>query len=243
MNCRFCSRDLPEGARFCQSCGARVEPQRVMPSEVPSAPRWQAQAPTVGGAVAGTLGRDYGAAVGVAQGEAAARDDEALYIDPLHIIYMSIISAGLYSLYWLFLTWKQLQRETRENHHAVWHVLAVYVPIYGLFRTHKHVEVIRDLSLRAGRGTNLVPIVFVFVFGIGTSLNLVASLTGVSLLSALLVDVFGMAIDIALLLWAQSDLNTYWLHSRRERLSETRLGVGEVIITGLGALTWLTYLG
>jgi len=155
---------------------------------------------------------------------------------------MSVISGGLYSLYWMFLTWKQLQRETRQDHHAVWHAIAVYVPIYGLFRTHKHVEVIRDLSLRSGLGSNLVPIVFVFVFGIGGSLNMMASFAGISLATALLIDVFGQAIDIALLLWAQSDLNTYWLHTRRERLSETRLGIGEVIITGLGALSWLTYL-
>ncbi len=108
MNCKFCSKDLPEGARFCQSCGARAEPQRVMPSEVPSAPRWQAQALEVERATYGTLGRGVGPAVSVASQESGAGDDDALYIDPLHIIYMSIISGGLYSLYWLFLTWKQL---------------------------------------------------------------------------------------------------------------------------------------
>jgi hypothetical protein len=193
--------------------------------------------------MAGTFGEATAAAVGVAPGETAVRDEEALYIDPLHIIYMSIISSGYYWVYWMFLTWKQLQRETHENHHPIWHVIAVGLPIYGLFRTHKHVEVIRDLTLRAGRGSNLVPIVFAFVFGATAGLDVIASGSGVSMLTALLLHVLALVFDMAILLWAQSDLNNYWVHTRRERLTETRLGVGEVIVTGLGALTWLTYLG
>ena len=61
-----------------------MEPQRVMPSELPSASRWQAQAPAAEPPVVGALG--WSPAAGVAS-QAAATDDEALYIDPLHIVY------------------------------------------------------------------------------------------------------------------------------------------------------------
>ena len=43
MNCKFCSSDLLERARYCQSCGARTELQWVMLSDLPSAPRRQSQ--------------------------------------------------------------------------------------------------------------------------------------------------------------------------------------------------------
>jgi hypothetical protein len=43
-------------------------------------------------------------------------------------------------------------------------------------------------------------------------------------------------------LWPQTALNGYWLYTRRERITETGYGAGEIIVTGIGALAWLTYL-
>jgi len=43
MKCKFCRTHLPEGARYCQSCGARTELQWAMPGNLPSIPGWQAQ--------------------------------------------------------------------------------------------------------------------------------------------------------------------------------------------------------
>ena len=59
----------------------------------------------------------------------------------------SVLSAGLYIFYWAYLTWKQMEPVSRERpHYPVWHALTLLIPIYSLFRMHKHMSVIRDLA-------------------------------------------------------------------------------------------------
>ena len=63
---------------------------------------------------------------------------------------LSVLSFGLYLFWWYYITWKQLASETREEHYPVWHSLTLIVPIYNLFRMHRHVSVINDLASRVG---------------------------------------------------------------------------------------------
>ena len=45
------------------------------------------------------------------------------------VALVSILSGGLYIFYWFYLTWKQLESETRDQHYPVWHALTLFVPI------------------------------------------------------------------------------------------------------------------
>ena len=73
------------------------------------------------------------------------------------IVLLSVVTSGLYIFYWLYLTWKHLQSETEDVHYPVWHGLTLFVPVYGLFRLHRHVSVIQGLALKAGVDTSLSP--------------------------------------------------------------------------------------
>ena len=58
-----------------------------------------------------------------------------------------MLSVSLYFFCWFYITWKQLATEIGGDHHPVWHALSLFVPIYNLFRIHKHMSVIKNLSI------------------------------------------------------------------------------------------------
>ena len=84
---------------------------------------------------------------------------------------MTALSFGLYIAYWFYLTWKQLQPQTRKEHYPVWHALTLFVPIYSLFRLHRHMTVIRELSLGVGLTPSLsaggAVILYMITYGLG----------------------------------------------------------------------------
>ena len=72
----------------------------------------------------------------------------AVIVSGNRVVLASVLSGGLYLLYWFYITWKQLSRETENTHYPVWHALTLLVPIYGLFRMHAHVRLINELAFR-----------------------------------------------------------------------------------------------
>ena len=164
--------------------------------------------------------------------------DQALNLSPERIVALSILSFGLYFIYWFYLTWKQLESETREEHHPVWHALTLFVPIYGLFRLHNHVSVIKDLATRSGVGTSLSP-GWVVVMAMASNVLNVASFAVMNLGAILTLSLISLALAIALVLWAQNTLNQYWRQARVAGLRDARIGVGEVLLSVLGLLLWI----
>ena len=71
----------------------------------------------------------------------------ALRLSVGRVALLTVMSSGLYLFYWFYLTWKQLQTESSETHYPVWHALTLMVPIYGLFRMHRHVSLINEPGL------------------------------------------------------------------------------------------------
>ena len=57
------------------------------------------------------------------------------------VLTMTVVSAGLYLLYWFYLTWRLYRDSTGMKAYPVWHALTLFVPIYSLFRTHAHMRV------------------------------------------------------------------------------------------------------
>ena len=68
---------------------------------------------------------------------------------------MSILSGGLYLLYWSYLTWKQYRDHARREAFPVWHALTLLVPIYGIFRMHAHVRTYKEIMQAASVTTTL----------------------------------------------------------------------------------------
>ena len=72
------------------------------------------------------------------------------HISLTRVLFLSVISYGIYLFYWFYLTWKQYRDHTQTQGFPVWHALTLFVPIYGLFRTHGHMRSFKELMLQAG---------------------------------------------------------------------------------------------
>ena len=206
--CPMCSVRQPEGYRFCTQCGYQLSEEETVQQ-----------------------GGGYPFIIG-------AERTDALLLSSARLIILSALSLGLYFYYWTYLTWKHLQSETEEVHYPVWHALSLLVPIYGLFRIHKHTSVIRDLAAKSGIETSLNPdLVFVLML-LNTLLGLAPLALGnsVSALS-LFIGVIGLVIGITVIVWAQAPLNGHWQRSRSESLSNAPVNVWEIVIVLLG-LAW-----
>lgn len=165
------------------------------------------------------------------------------------VLLMSLLSAGLYMIYWFYLTWEHYRDSTDDEAYPVWHALALCIPIYGLFRAHAHMQAFRELMIRKGIVTFISPawaIVAVLVaafcwYRLWDALeayfrqaNVQASLPAG--LQLTLVCVAGIAVAWLLLL-VQSDLNRYWDHVC-ERLTSTGFSVMETALAIAGGFVW-----
>ena len=151
----------------------------------------------------------------------------ALCLSTTKLIILSVVTSGVYFFYWLYLTWKQLQNETEEVHYPVWHALSFFVPVYGLFRLHRHVLLIRERALLNGIATSLSPglsVVLVALYWL-----LIITSAGVKDFGFLIVLGFiRLALVTTVMVWAQFTLNNYWLNSIGQNVGNIPFRGGEV---------------
>ena len=95
-------------------------------------------------------------------------------ISPTRIVLLSILSFGLYLLYWLYKTWKHYKEHTGAVAYPVWHALTLFVPIYSSFRAHAHLRTFGELASRAGLEIRFSPGLAFFIVLAGFILSIVA---------------------------------------------------------------------
>ena len=205
--CPMCGARNPEAASFCPECGNQL-------SE--AGPQQQ------GGGYPYIMGEEQ---------------TNAILLSSTRLIVLSVISLGIYYYYWGYITWKQLQSETQEVHYPVWHALSLIVPVYGLFRIHKHVSVIRGLAAKSELETSLSPdLTFVLMalnFALGfTPLAFGGAATMLTVFAAIL----SLTISTTVIVWAQAPLNRYWANVRGDTLSYASIAAAEVAVVILGLL-------
>ena len=209
--CPHCGHVNPADSRFCAQCGATESQDESMP--------WHA-----------FFARP-----------ADKTPSDAVYLSLGRVLGLTAVTFGLYQVYWLYVTWKQLASETEDAHYPLWHTLAIlFVPVYGWFRLHKHVAVITKLARAQGVDTTLSPLLAVFMWFLSSVLQaLTLQLEDPG--TALGVSLLALALLVAFLVWAQMPLNAYWERVRRP-LSAPPLAVFEIILLALGVFSWLSLL-
>ena len=159
--------------------------------------------------------------------QGAVSGSNALRLSVTRLVVLSVVTSGVYVLYWLYLTWKQLQDETRDVHYPVWHASTFLIPVYGLFRLYKHVRVVQELALRAEVETSLSPglaVVLVALYWL-----VVMNSTGVQSLGAFVIlNIIRLALITTVIVRAQVTLNRYWSSIKGEALENVPIGSGEV---------------
>ena len=167
------------------------------------------------------------------------------------IIALSIISMGIYWLYWMYRTWAQyrdhtleLAAETGQTHYPVLHGLTQLLPVYGWFRFHAHIRHYKASmqergvadSLNLGALTSIV-VINVIAGWLGGSIrgsdnDLLAAIGGI-------ITVVAILVSIVILCQIQSNLNNYWDDIGGAPALNARFGKGEILCVALGVLFWL----
>ena len=210
--CSHCGHVNPTEATSCAQCGASDDQDETIP--------WHAR-----------LVRP-----------ADKTPSDAVYLSMGRVLGFTVVTFGLYLAYWFYVTWKHLASETEDPHYPLWHTLAVlFVPIYGLFRLHKHISVVTKLARAQGVDTTLSPLLAVLMWFLSSVLQFLtlqmedpATILGLTL--------FALALLAAFLVWVQMPFNAYWERVRSGRLSAPPLAVFEVILLALGVFSWLSLL-
>ena len=185
------------------------------------------------------------AEVTLEQGEAGpaypplATESYALRLSIARIIILSIVTSGLYVFYWLYLTWKHLQSETGDVHYPFWHALTFLVPVYGLFRIHRHIAVIQAASQRAGVEALLTPALAVTMLALYWLLAMLSA-NSASFGTFVVLNLIRLALITTVIVRAQATLNNYWSSVKGEALARVPLGGGEVRFVALVLFMQLT---
>ena len=209
--CSHCGRLNPTDSKLCAQCGASNGQDESIP--------WHA-----------FLTRP-----------ADKTPSDAVYLSMGRVLGFTAVTLGLYLAYWLYVTWKHLASETEDPHYPLWHTLAVlFVPIYGLFRLHKHIALVAKVARSRGVDTTLSPLLAVLMWLLSSVLQFLtlgmedpATALGLTLLALVLLAAF--------LVWVQMPLNAYWERVRSQP-SSPPLAVFEVILLALGVFSWLSLL-
>ncbi len=209
--CPHCGHVNPIDSRLCAQCGATDNPDEPMP--------WHA----------------------FFTRPADKTPSDAVYLSMGRVLGLTAVTLGLYLAYWFYVTWKHLASETEDAHYPLWHTLAIlFVPIYGLFRLHKHIAVVTKLARAQGVDTTLSPLLAVFMWFLSSVLQAL-TLQMEDPGTALSITLFALALLVAFLVWAQMPLNAYWQRVRGQ-LAAPPLAVFEVALLALGVFSWLSLL-
>ena len=137
-----------------------------------------------------------------------ASNDNTLILTNFRIACLTIITAGYYIFYWLYLTWKQMDSETDNRHYPVWHALSLLVPIYGLFRMYDHLKTIKTLAAKNEIETDFSPTLPLLLMFLYLILGYTASKTTGDL--SLIILIISLALVTTAILLTQPTLNAYW---------------------------------
>lgn len=166
--------------------------------------------------------------------------DSELLLNPGRVLVLCVLSTGLYVLFWSYYTWKQLQSVTGEKHFPVWHALTLFVPVYGLFRLHRHLSIISDLAVKAGSsslspwaGVTLILLSNVLAYG---------SLGITDVAATLVLTAISTGLVTTALFFAQDGLNQVWLAHNRAAVEKQGVHWAEIVLTGIGLVGWLGVL-
>ncbi|MDE2860839.1 MAG: hypothetical protein OYI31_06600 [Chloroflexota bacterium] len=195
--CAVCAQVNPADANFCTNCRGQTF----------------VQAPT-------ELGEND-------PGRPLLAEGYALQISTARIIVLSIVTSGVYVLYWLYKTWQQLQSETKDLHYPFWHAATMFVPVYGLFRIHRHLSVIQELAQRRGVESLMTPALGVTLMALYWVIVLVSG-NQVDFRSMIVLGLIRLALITTMMVRAQRTLNAYWTSLHESRAVRFPLGMGEI---------------
>lgn len=159
-------------------------------------------------------------------------------IRPLWLVgALTASTFGIYSLYWMYTTWRELKAELRdESMSPAWHALTQLVLVYNLFRFHAHMRTIREVAESHGVATALSPgaCVLITLAGYG-----VARFTGDEVTP---LDLVAYGAIASAIMWGQQTLNNTWAAILPPGSRNAHSHWLEGVILALGLFVWFCTL-
>ena len=175
------------------------------------------------------------------------------YMSTGRIVFLSVISMGLYWIYWMYRTWRQYRdhtlemvAETGDTHYPVWHGLTQFVLVYGFFRYHAHIRHYKALMVERGVPDTLnlglltaVVVIYSIVGLVGGTMRSPDLYSGGVLVDGVILSFIVLIVSIVVLCVMQSNLNRYWIAVDDRLAQSARFGKGEILCIVLGPLVWI----
>jgi hypothetical protein len=134
----------------------------------------------------------------VAQAQTAAvavGESEIRLRPPWLVALLEFASENTYEIWWYGRTWWELKRARNDpSMRPVWHALALYVPIYGLFRLHAHYRVLSETAAMAGATDRVSPGLMVVLAIVRACIGALVSGVVLSVTVPVVLDTFNRAL-------------------------------------------------
>ena len=188
----------------------------------------------------------YDPSAGATTASAAQGQDTLAYlIPPNRVVAMTVLTAGLYIFYWMYLTWRHYRAHTGETAYPVFHALCLMVPVYQFFRLHAHMRVYQELMDTRGVPSTLSPLRSVGIYFGVVMLEMVAfrmvaepSITGTQQVAFFVINIVQVVTLTWMITLAQGNINRFWQHRYGGRLTNAPTSLVEIALIVLGLLEW-----
>jgi hypothetical protein len=161
------------------------------------------------------------------------KDRFSFYQPVWHFVLLSIITFGIYDIYWYYRNWKNLRSFKNLNFSAVWRTVGLCIPILNLFLIYHAHKQYRNLVNEEGIQRDIYPGIIVMVIIISTGLT--------NLPDPYWLLCFVGTIPLAIV---QSVLNELWIKVQPEHIHRTKLHGRQIFLIVVGGIVWfLAILG
>lgn len=164
---------------------------------------------------------------------------------PWQLVLLSIISFGIYEIYWFYRNWKHLKTHKQLEISPLWRTVGLFIPIYSIVLIYRQFRDIRDYAKQAGCETFSSPGWLAFGYSFLNGISFRLSLYEWRLTDPgeiLATTVLGLLLDL-LRLWilvtVQKTLNRFWQKEQPDFEMRSKFSGKEIALIVVGGILWL----
>lgn len=151
---------------------------------------------------------------------------------PTHLAALSILTLGLYELYWFWRNWRDLRDELGVDVQPGWRTLGLLIPVVNVVLVYDQLRMLREQSDARGVPAEYSPgLVTATFFAIALAGNLTTAVAG-SMTTFWPLSL----LNVVPLLQVQAALNRLWAHAQPGAIMRTQLGRHEIIAMIAGTI-------
>lgn len=156
------------------------------------------------------------------------KKDQYAYSQPVwHFILLSVLTLGIYDVYWYYRNWKYLAEFKKLDISPGWRTAGLFVPILNLFLIYGAHKDYRDLIKEEGLNREIYPgLIIVVIIIAGLITNLPDPFWLISFLAT---------IPLAIV---QGILNELWRKVQPELIHKTNFRGRQIFLMVFGAIIW-----